>query len=171
MSTKQSTSIVPVVKIVTLECSQRTAFRCFTEDFGLWWPSETHSVTAFASGYRQKPLGVRFECRKGGRISETVVDSFEHPWGSILAWEPPSRVLFTWHPARRSDTSQLVEVRFNAIPQGTVAVLVQSGWERLGVHGPQEREWCEVGWEQVFGEAFGKYVMQVEHRSYAEHAC
>ncbi len=87
------------------------AFRLFTESFDRIKPRE-HNM-----------LGVDiaesvFEPRAGGRVYDRGVDGSECQWGRVLAYEPPTRIVFTWEispmwqiesdPAKRSE----VEVRF-----------------------------------------------------------
>ena len=87
------------------------AFRLFTERFDRIKPRE-HNM-----------LGVDiaesvFEPRTGGRVYDRGVDGSECQWGRVLAYEPPTRIVFTWEispmwqlesdPAKRSE----VEVRF-----------------------------------------------------------
>ena len=62
-----------------------------------------------------------FEPRAGGRIYDRGTDGSECEWASVIAFEPPDRLVFSWNvsprwqvehadPARRSE----VEVRFIA---------------------------------------------------------
>src|SRR4051794_35371770 len=65
------------------------AFRVFTEDFGRFKPAE-HNM-----------LGVEiaetvFEPRVGGHLYDRGVDGSECRWARILAYEPPTRVSFSW---------------------------------------------------------------------------
>jgi uncharacterized protein YndB with AHSA1/START domain len=60
-----------------------------------------------------------FEPREGGRIYDRGVDGSECPWARVLAYEPPSRVVFSWDisPQWRIETDRArtseVEVRFS----------------------------------------------------------
>lgn len=158
MSAEQRAVIAPVVKSVTVECAPEEAFRYFTADFGRWWPLATHSCVAFASDHKEKPESCVFEQRLGGRIVERGPAGEEHVWGTVLAWEPPARVLFSWHPMRDEKKAQTVEVRFSPAPGGTKVVLTHGGWELLGGEAAQEREGYSQGWEGVFVEGYGRYV-------------
>ena len=51
-------------------------------------------------------------------VFEELADGARHVWGTITVWEPPGRVVFTWHPGRKPDTAQDVEVRFIPLGQG-----------------------------------------------------
>jgi hypothetical protein len=93
--TTKSVPIEPVVKTVTVACTPEEAFRHFTADFSRWWPAATHSVTAYASEFKDTPASVIFEPRVDGRIFERTRSGGECLWGSMLAWEPPTRVAMT----------------------------------------------------------------------------
>jgi uncharacterized protein YndB with AHSA1/START domain len=93
-----------------------------------------------------------FERREGGRIYDRAVDGSECEWATVLAYEPPERVVFSWNidprwqleadPARRSE----VEVRFVAETPDRTRVELEhrhldrhgDGWEgvRDGVDSP-----------------------------------
>jgi uncharacterized protein YndB with AHSA1/START domain len=80
-----------------------------------------------------------FEPRTGGRIYDRGVDGSECEWATVLAYEPPDRVVFSWNidarwqpeadPARRSE----VEVRFVAeAPDRTRVALEHRHLDRHG---------------------------------------
>lgn len=109
---KATITAAPVRKIVRVEASRERAFEVFTGRMSAWWP-KTHSVNA---GHPQDKVIV--EPRPGGRWYEVGVDGAECSWGEVLAWEPPSRVMLSWHlnsqfQFDRSVKSE-IEVRFFA---------------------------------------------------------
>jgi hypothetical protein len=154
----QSVSIEPVVKIVTVACTPEEAFRDFTADFAAWWPAATHSVVAHASQFKDKPATVVFEPRVSGRIFERTRAGEEHTWGSVLAWQPPARVAFSFHAGRDDKEAQTVEVTFCAAPEGPRVVLTHSGWEKLSADAQQARDSYDRGWEGVFVTAYPAYI-------------
>ena len=158
MSAKPVPVIPPVVKTVTVDCTPAEAFRYFTADFSKWWPLATHSVVAHASNFKQKPASVTFEQRKGGRIFERTDSGEEHVWGSVLAWEPPSRVVFSFHPGRDGQTAQTVEVTFSPAAKETEVVLTHTGWELLGEKAMDQRKGYNEGWETAFVAPYPAYV-------------
>lgn len=105
------TTLPAVVRSVTVNASAENAFTVFTESFASWWPPEHHINPA---GY----AGAYIEPEVGGRWFERAADGSECDWGRVLEWEPPRRVLLSWHlngefeydpdPDRASE----VEVRF-----------------------------------------------------------
>ncbi len=156
--TTKSISMEPVVKTVTVMCTPEEAFRYFTADFALWWPVATHSVIAFASEFKDKPATAVFEPHVGGRIFERARSGEECIWGSILAWEPPARVVFSFHPGRDDKDAQTVEVTFSPAQEGAKVVLTHSGWERLGTDAQKSRDSYSQGWERVFVTAYRDYI-------------
>jgi uncharacterized protein YndB with AHSA1/START domain len=156
--TNKSISIEPVVKTITVVCTPDEAFRYFTADFGLWWPAATHSVVAFESAFQDKPAAVILEPRVGGRIFERTGAGEEHVWGRVLAWQPPERLVFSFHPGRDAQEAQTVEVTFSPAPEGARVVLTHSGWEKLSAHAQQARDSYNQGWEGVFVNTYSEYI-------------
>src|SRR6478609_9471673 len=67
------------------------------------------------------------------RLVERAVDGRTSVWGEVLAWEPPHRLVLTWHPGGDPDDASEVEVRFTASEGGGTRVeLEHRGWERFG---------------------------------------
>jgi uncharacterized protein YndB with AHSA1/START domain len=139
-------------KSVTVRVPVETAFRVFTEEIGSWWPLATKSVG------QEESEALTIEPRVGGRVFERTRSGEEHEWGEILAWDPPHRLAFSWHPGRARETSQEVEIRFSAGNGATVVELEHRGWERLVGPGAQIPEHFESGWE----EALTRYVQRAE---------
>jgi len=156
--TTKSLPIKPAVKTVTVECTPEEAFYYFTSDFGIWWPVATHSVVAYASQFKDKPAGAILEPRVGGRIFERTRAGDEHIWGRVLEWDPPKRLVFSFHPGREEKEAQTVEVTFSPSPQGARIVLTHDGWEKLSGNAQQARDSYEQGWSAVLVTAYGGYV-------------
>ena len=133
----------PVRKSVVVGCSVADAFRLFTDDMESWWPLATHSIG------QGDAKGCYFEGREGGRIYESDSDGAIHLWGTVTVWEPPSRVVFSWHPGRDAATAQEVELRFGKGDEGTLVELEHRDWEVLGEQAAEVREGYENGWVLV----------------------
>src|SRR4051794_2331440 len=132
--------IEPVRKSIVVKRNQADAFRLFTEGMGTWWPLRSHSV------FDDNAETCIMDGRVGGRIIERSKTGEESVWGRILAWEPPDRVLFTFHPGR-AEGMQQVEVRFIEAGSCTRVELVHTGWEELGERGAEARREYHGGWE------------------------
>ena len=136
------------------------AFEVFTGNMAGWWPATHHiAKQAFAE--------IVVEQRSGGRWFERAADGSECEWGRVLVWEPPHRVVFSWHlqadwkydpnPEKASE----VEIRFFAEGAGKTRVELEhralqrhgAGWEqiRTGVDSPG-------GWSAIL-EQFAKAVV------------
>jgi uncharacterized protein YndB with AHSA1/START domain len=122
------------------------AFRRFTDDFGRWWPYQTHSVGG------DHVARVVFETTDGGQIYEEHLDGTRFLWGTVSAVFPPTRVSFTWHPSRNAATAQLVHVEFAENPHGgTTVTLTSTEWERLGSKAASACRAYRIGWAYVLG--------------------
>ena len=116
------------------------AFAVFTERFGDFKPKEHNLLGA--------PITETvFEPRAGGNIYDRGEDGSECRWATVLVYEPPQRVVFTWNigPTWQvvddPEAVSEVEVRFTAeAPDRTRVDLEHRNLDR---HGP--------GWEAVAG--------------------
>ena len=128
---------------MTVAVPVERAFEVFTRRVGDWWPLHTHSC------FEDEAAAVAFE---GERLVERSKAGEEAVWGEVLAWEPPSRIAFTWHPGyAEGDPVTEVEVRFRAQGGSTVVELEHRGWERLGERAEEARAGYEIGWPIVLG--------------------
>ena len=128
----------PVTSSIVVEAPIDRAFDVFTREIGSWWPSDHHILQA-------ELAELVFEPRAGGHIIDRGIDGTECRWSRVLAYEPPTRVVFSWDislawqletdPARASE----IEVRFVAeTPERTRVELEHHHLERHG-----------QGWEKM----------------------
>lgn len=136
-------TLPPIRRSVRVSWDPDTAFRRFTEEFGAWWPASTHSIGG------PRLLRVVFECRVGGLIYEELKDGRRFQWGRVVAWEPPHRVAFTWHPSHEESKAQDVEVTFRPDGTGTNVELGSAGWERFGARARIARRGYDLGWRGI----------------------
>jgi hypothetical protein len=135
--------IEPVRRSVEVSCSPSEAYRIFVDDIDSWWPLSTHSIG------QDTAVSCLFEGREGGRIYETHADGSLHLWGTVTAWDPPTGVVFSWHPGRDATTAQEVEVRFVPLEDCTRVELEHRHWETLGDRAAGIRDGYQTGWAGV----------------------
>jgi uncharacterized protein YndB with AHSA1/START domain len=148
-----------VRKALSVNLPIARVFAAFTQNMAAWWPA-THHIA------KQAFTEITVEPRPGGRWFEVAADGSECDWGRVLAWEPPNRVVFSWHlqadwnfdpnPEKASE----VEVRFFADAADKTRVELEhrklerhgESWEkvRTGVDSPG-------GWTAIL-EHFAKAV-------------
>ncbi len=143
--------VPPVIKEVTVRCLPAQAFKLFAEDFGRWWPlSRVHTSPS--------PLDCAIEPCIGGRVFERAADGRETPWGTVLAYDPPRLLAFSWVVELSPGQEQLVEIRFTPQNGGTRVELTHSGWEKLGDAAEILRQRYDRGWATVFERQFADYA-------------
>ena len=128
MSTQ--TTIEPITRSVTVQCPVDQAFEVYTGGIGRWWPLETHAIAVGSGG---KAVNAVIEPRAGGRMYEVQEDGKEAPWGTVDVWEPPHRLVISWHVNPEAPAPTEIEVRFIADGDATRVEVEHRGWERLGM--------------------------------------
>lgn len=146
-----------VQKALNVNLPIERVFAAFTQNIATWWPA-THHIG------KQPFVEVLVEPRAGGRWFERAADGSECDWGRVLAWEPPNRVVFSWHlqadwkfdpdPEKASE----VEIRFFAeSADKTRLELEHRKLERHGASWEQVRAGVDSpgGWSAIL-EAFAR---------------
>jgi uncharacterized protein YndB with AHSA1/START domain len=133
---KTETTDTTVRASIVVDVTIDKAFSVFTDDIGSWWPPEHHLAPI---------TEMVFEPHVGGQIYDRLKDGGESHWSTVLAFEPPTRVVFSWaispqwqiepNPEKVSE----IEVRF--IPEGPNKTRVELEHRNLDHHGE--------GWEQM----------------------
>jgi uncharacterized protein YndB with AHSA1/START domain len=139
----QETSERVVEKSVTVSVPVERAFEVFTAEIGTWWPLRTHAVDT------ERSETVVMEGRVGGRLFERAPTGEEHVWGTLVAWEPPNRIVYSWHPGRGEETAQEVEITFSPEAEGTRVDIRHYGWEKLGDRLEETIASYNEGWDKV----------------------
>lgn len=139
------TKIQAIRKTLMVDAPVEKAFHVFSHGITGWWPLQGYSVGG------ERAQSVIMEGRVGGRLYERDAGGAETLWGTIRVWEPPMRIVFSWHPGRGEETSQEVEMRFFAEGGRTRVEFEHRGWERLGDLGMEKRKAYEGGWDTVLG--------------------
>jgi uncharacterized protein YndB with AHSA1/START domain len=125
---------------IVVEAPIERAFSVFTDGFGSFKPPEHNLLDA--------PIAETvFEPRVGGHIYDRGVDGSECRWARVLAYEPPSRVVFSWDisPQWQIETdlekTSEVEVRFTSeTPERTRVELEHRNLDRHGEGWEPERD-------------------------------
>ena len=113
------------------------------------------------------------EPRGGGRWYEKGEDGSECQWGTVLVYEPPRRIVLSWHlngdfefVADNAHASE-VEVRFTPEAGQTKVELEHRHFERHGESGERLRTAVEKpeGWSYVLGN-FAKAVSDPGYPQY-----
>jgi len=153
------TSPTSVSTEVEVDASAEHAFRVFTEGIGTWWDEDKHIL--------QAPLAeMVFEPYAGGHIIDRGTDGSECRWATVLAYEPPVRVCFSWDinlhwqiepdPERASE----VEITFTELTPGRTRVVLThrhldrhgDGWE--GMRDAVGSGWSLSGFAQAVQQPF-----------------
>ena len=124
--------LAPVRKSIVVRATAADAFQIFTDDIDGWWPRTHHIGKA--------PMRrVIVEPRAGGRCFTEQIDDTECDWGTVLVWEPPSRLVFAWQVTHewgfQPDVASAseVEVRFTPVgAESTRVDLEHRHFERQG---------------------------------------
>lgn len=127
------------------------AFQVFTADLASWWPADHHVLDT--------PVDTMvFEPRTGGRVFDRHVDGREFDWGRVLAYDPPSRVVFSWDISPRwtpeCDHRRCSEVEITFVAEGPRRTRVELAHRHLNRHGAgweglRERVGSPGGWTPV----------------------
>lgn len=139
MMAEEQPTVAPVRKSITVKATPERAFRVFTEGFDSWWPRSHH--------IGKSPMKRAIvESRVGGRCYTEQEDGTECDWGTVLAWDPPRRLVMAWQITHEwgyepdLGRSSEVEIRFTSLADGSTRVdLEHRHFERHGAGGPSMR--------------------------------
>lgn len=130
MATEQE---IVVAKTVRVNAPLAVAFEVFAGQ--RWWPVDTHHLA--------EPPGaeVVLEPFQGGRWYERAADGTETDWGTVLAWQPPYRLLLTWQVSprwtREEDPGRGSEIEVTFTPEGPDVTRVDLTHRHLERYGPE----------------------------------
>lgn len=136
-------TIAPIIHSVHVPVAPARAFELFTQRISEWWPVKcTVGVKPHVS--------ITIEPRENGKWAERDEDGVETQWGRIIAWQPPSRILFGWQLSSewKHDPSveTEVELTFTATASGTEVRVEHRNLERLGKDAAVTAEQLNGGW-------------------------
>jgi uncharacterized protein YndB with AHSA1/START domain len=127
-----------VRKSISVQAVQEVAWRVFTEKMGSWWPLAYYKIG------KANAVDAVIEPRVGGRWYERGDDGSVCQWGSVLAWEPHSRLLLSWDinadwqydPGLKTE----IEVRFIGDADGSHRTRVELEHRHLDRYGTRRDE-------------------------------
>ncbi|MEM6994701.1 MAG: SRPBCC domain-containing protein [Myxococcota bacterium] len=133
----------PVRHSIEVRCSVDHAFAVFTARLDLWWPRNHR---------RTRDAELTMEGRAGGRFFERDAEGGEHELGQVIAWQPPTRLAYTWHPGALTLPTE-VEVRFSARGEGTlVEVVHREASAAMGAEWPVRAQRFDAAWRHLLPE-------------------
>lgn len=136
------TTIAPVRKTLSVDCSPERAFDVFTTEVASWWPTK-HSI------HGDKVTDVVIEPREGGEMYELAEGGKREHWARVTAWEPPRRLVLAWHVNPRTAAPTEIEVTFFPDGSGTRVELEHRNWEQAGEGASAMRDNYQTGWDVV----------------------
>lgn len=139
-----------VRKVISVKAPPAVAWRVFTGQMGAWWPLATHKIGT------AKAVDAVIEPRVGGRWYERGDDGSTCDWGTVLLWEPPSRLVLTWDISAdwRHDPALKTEVEVRFIAEGKDGTRVELEHRRLDRYAARRDEMrgtfdSEMGWNGI----------------------
>lgn len=148
-----------VRRSVVVDAPIERAFTFFTNDIGAWWDPDKHLLA--------EPLAeMIFEPHVGGHIIDRGVNGAECRWATILVFDPPTKVVFSWDIdlgwQTEADPNNCSEVHVSFTAQANGRTLVELEHCHLDRHGN--------GWEAMRdavdspkGWSLGPYAQALAH--------
>ena len=127
-----------VRKVSMVAAPPVVAWRVFTERMGTWWPLAVYKIG------KVNAVDAVIEPRVGGRWYECGDDGSTCDWGSVLVWEPPSRLVLSWDVSADwqydPELKTEIEIRFIAVGEdGTRVELEHRKLDRYGARRDEMR--------------------------------
>jgi len=154
---------------VVVAVQPETAFRIFTEEIDRWW----------RRGLKYRIAGTRrgiihMEPGVGGRLFESFESDSEmkiFETGRVIAWEPPSRVVFNWRAVNFSPGQNTeVEVTFEKSSSGTLVTVTHRGWSKIPPGHPVRHRLETASFIRVMGLWWGDLMNSMrEHAAESRH--
>ena len=145
----------PIEKTVNVPLRPQEAFALFTRNLADWWPTESHSLSAYDGDL---PQDVKVDEKEGGYIVETKPSGETGRWGTITRWEPGSALGVSWYVGRPEDQATDLLVVFTPTDTGTRVDLTHSGFDRLAETAALHANY-ENGWDLVFVMRYGNFAL------------
>ena len=125
-----------VRKVMNVQAPAAIAWRVFTEQMGRWWPLAVYKIG------KANAVDAIIEPRVGGRWYERGDDGGTCEWGSVLSWEPPSRLVLSWDIDAnwQYDPNLKTEIEVRFIAEGKEVTRVELEHRKLDRYGARRDE-------------------------------
>jgi uncharacterized protein YndB with AHSA1/START domain len=125
-----------VRKVVSVQAPPAVAWKVFTEKIGTWWPLAVYKIG------KANAVDAIIEPRVGGRWYERGDDGSACEWGSVLSWEPPSRLILSWDIGAdwQYDPNLKTEIEVRFIAEGKDSTRVELEHRKLDRYGARREE-------------------------------
>lgn len=125
-----------VRKVIQVQASQTVAWRVFTGKMGAWWPLAYYKIG------KANAVDAVIEPQVGGRWYERGDDGSMCQWGSVLAWEPCSRLVLSWdiNADWQYDPTLKTELEVRFIADGSNCTRVELEHRNLDRFGARREE-------------------------------
>jgi uncharacterized protein YndB with AHSA1/START domain len=140
-----------VKKVITVKAPVEIAWRVFTANMGTWWPLAHYKIGKAAA------VDAIVEPKVGGRWYEKGDDGSTCQWGSVLAWQPPTRLVLSWDITAdwQYDPELKTEVEVRFVGDGAVT-RVELEHRRLDRYGARRDEMRQIfdstgDWAKLLG--------------------
>jgi uncharacterized protein YndB with AHSA1/START domain len=129
-----------VRKAINVQAAQETAWRVFTEKMGTWWPLAVYKIG------KANAIDAVIEPYQGGRWYERGDDGSTCEWGTVLAWEPYSRLILSWDISAdwQPDPTLKTEIEVRFIANGNNTTRVELEHRHLDRYGARRDEMRRV---------------------------
>src|SRR5882672_2845721 len=123
-------------KAVSIQAPQAVAWRVFTEKMGAWWPLAYYKIG------KANAVDAVIEQRVGGRWYERGDDGSTCEWGTVLVWEPTSRLVLSWDIDAnwQYDPNLKTEIEVRFVPDGPNGTRVHLEHRHLDRYGARRDE-------------------------------
>ena len=130
------TDLNSVRKVVRVQAPLEVAWRVFSEQMGTWWPLANYKIG------KAKAVDAIVEPRAGGRWFERGEDGSTCDWGTVLVWDPPTRLVLSWDITAewRYDAELKTEIELRFTAEGKDATRVELEHRRLDRFGARRDE-------------------------------
>jgi uncharacterized protein YndB with AHSA1/START domain len=128
----ENAKVEPIRETTVVPLDPQRAFDLFTRQMEAWWPLDQYSRVV--NERRESNVHVtrlEFQAELGGAILEHTSDGTVLPWGEVMEWDPPNRVVMAWRPHSEPEPPTELDVTFRRTEGGTTVETEHRGWERL----------------------------------------